>query len=55
MFFRCRVNDFSGLQAQDDVSELQFIAPDRLNPTEFGLVSVRKAVEKLLSEAKNKA
>jgi ADP-ribose pyrophosphatase YjhB (NUDIX family) len=55
MFFRCRVSDFNGLQAQDDVSELQFIAPDRLNPAEFGLVSVQKAVEKLLSEAKNKA
>lgn len=51
MFFRCQVNDFNGLHAQDDVSELQFIATDRLNPAEFGLVSVRKGVEILLAEA----
>ncbi|HBG59028.1 NUDIX domain-containing protein [Proteiniphilum sp. UBA1028] len=55
MFFRCRVNGFDGMHARDDVSELHFIAYDRLDPARFGLVSIRKGVEKLLSEIKNKA
>lgn len=52
MFFRCRVNDFNHLTAQDDVSELLFLAYDRLSPADFGLVSIRKGVEKLLSRNK---
>jgi 8-oxo-dGTP pyrophosphatase MutT (NUDIX family) len=48
IFFRCTVNDFNHLIAQDDVSELQFIAFDKLNVDEFGLVSIRKGVEKIL-------
>ncbi len=48
--FRCRVSEFNHLTPQDDVSELLFIALDRLNPADFGLVSIRKGVEKLLSE-----
>ena len=54
IFFKCRVNTFNYLTAQDDVSELQFIALDRLNPADFGLVSIRKGVEKLLREIKDK-
>lgn len=54
IFFKCRVNKFNYLTAQDDVSELQFIALDRLNPADFGLVSIRKGVEKLLREIKDK-
>jgi ADP-ribose pyrophosphatase len=48
IFFKCKVGDFSGLKAQDDVSELQFIALDKLNPADFGLISIRKGIEKLL-------
>jgi len=48
MFFRCEVTDFKELKAQDDVSELQFTAPERLNPADFGLSSIRKGIEKLL-------
>lgn len=48
MFFRCEVTDFKGLKAQDDVSELQFIAPEMLHPAAFGLSSIRKGIEKLL-------
>ncbi len=50
MFFKCRVNDFSNLMALDDVSELFFISSDELNPADFGLISVRKGVERLLSQ-----
>lgn len=50
IFFKCRVNEFNHLTAQDDVSELQFIALDRLIPADFGLVSIRKGIEKLLRE-----
>lgn len=50
MFFRCKVNDFSQLVAQDDVSALQFIAPENLNPSLFGLDSIRTGVEKLLNK-----
>ncbi len=48
MFFKCKVIDFSRLRAQDDVSELKFIAYSELDPADFGLVSIRKGVEKLL-------
>lgn len=48
LFFRCNADSFSGLNPQDDVSELFFIAKDRLNPADFGLVSIRKGIEKIL-------
>lgn len=50
LFFRCFVHDFQGLHPQDDVSELQFILPDKLSPADFGLRSIRQGVEKLLRE-----
>jgi 8-oxo-dGTP pyrophosphatase MutT (NUDIX family) len=48
MFFQCKTNDFSNLKASDDVAKLQFIAPKKLNPDDFGLTSIRKGIEKLL-------
>lgn len=48
MFFKCNARDFSNLQAQDDVSELTFIARNKLNPADFGLISIRKGIEKML-------
>lgn len=50
LFFRCLVHDFHGLHPHDDVSELQFIAPNKLSPADFGLTSIRQGVEKLLRE-----
>lgn len=47
MFFECEINDFSGMKAQDDVVELLFIPKEDLNPQEFGLISIRKGVDKL--------
>lgn len=43
-FFRCQVSDFSGLQAADDVEEAFFVKPEELDPAQFGLASIRKAV-----------
>ena len=48
MFFKCKVNSFNNLKAQDDVSELKFISVNKLNPDDFGLISIRKGVEMLL-------
>jgi NAD+ diphosphatase len=47
LFFRCKVDDFSGLKAQDDVEELFFIDKKKVNPADFGLTSIRKGKEKL--------
>jgi 8-oxo-dGTP pyrophosphatase MutT (NUDIX family) len=48
IFFKCRVNEFNHLTAQDDVSELLFIAYNRINPADFGLISIRKGIEKII-------
>lgn len=48
MFFKCKVDNFSELKAQDDVSELLFISRNELNPASFGLISVRKGIERLI-------
>lgn len=50
LFFRCKVDDYSNLGAQDDVSELLFINKKHLNPADFGLDSIRKGIEKILVE-----
>ena len=52
MFFQCTVKDADALIADDDVSELQWIAIDRLRSEEFGLASIRKGIERL-KEIKN--
>ncbi|HHT34108.1 MAG TPA: NUDIX domain-containing protein [Bacteroidales bacterium] len=48
LFFKCKVNDFSGLRADDDVAELLLLAPGMINPAAFGLTSIRKGIEKIL-------
>lgn len=47
VFYKCKVDDFSMMKANDDVSELIFINKSDLNPSDFGLISIRKAIEKL--------
>lgn len=47
IFYKCIVDDFSMMKAEDDVSELLFIKKDKLRPSDFGLISIRKAIEKL--------
>lgn len=45
MFFRCRVEDLSPLEAHDDVAALRFIPFDEINPDDFGLQSIRRGLE----------
>ena len=48
MFFICHVNDISTLLANDDVSKLQFIALDKINPEQFGLKSIKEGIKKIV-------
>ena len=47
MFFHCTVDTTAKPTADDDVSELQWIAIDDLRSEDFGLVSIKKAIERL--------
>lgn len=48
IFFVCNIKEFSNLKPQDDVSELIFINKKELSPDDFGLISIRKGIEKML-------
>ena len=48
MFYRCRVKDTTCARAADDASELLWLRPEDINPADFGLLSIRRGVEKLL-------
>ena len=45
LFYRCEIDDLSGLQAADDVEELFFLTKNEIRPEWFGLDSIRRAVE----------
>lgn len=47
MFFHCTVDTTANLTADDDVSELLWIAIDDLRSEDFGLASIKKAIERL--------
>ena len=48
MFFNCRVEGLSQMAAHDDVAELFFRPLSSLRPDDFGLLSIRQGMEKLL-------
>jgi len=48
MFFTAKLLNYNSIHAADDVSECFFIAKNKINPADFGLQSVRKAVEMFL-------
>ncbi|KAA6321850.1 Bifunctional NMN adenylyltransferase/Nudix hydrolase [termite gut metagenome] len=50
MFFLCKVEETSGIKAMDDVADCFFLPLDKINPEEFGLVSIRKGITKFLKE-----
>ncbi len=52
LFFQCSVLNLSEMCPMDDVSELFFIDKKQLNPADFGLVSIRKGIEKIVEAAK---
>lgn len=45
MFFLCKIESDKSPEAQDDVAALQFIAIEKLDPSLFGLHSIRKGIE----------
>lgn len=50
MVYKCTINDFSPMKAEDDVTQLSFISRKNLNPDEFGLLSIKGVIEKLKKE-----
>ena len=50
LFFLCKVKDFSCIQAMDDVSDSYWVPLENINPEDFGLDSIRKGVERFLSD-----
>jgi mutator protein MutT len=51
MVYRCRVNDFAGMKAADDVAAVQWIAVSQLEPDKFGLKSIREIIRRLMASA----
>ncbi|WP_314126624.1 NUDIX domain-containing protein [Segatella maculosa] len=47
-FFACSVADTAVLQASDDAAEAFWLPLNRIVPAEFGLVSIRRGIEKYL-------
>ena len=57
MFYRCHVKDaglnadaFAAARAGDDAGELLWLRPEDIRPEDFGLLSIRRGVEKLLEK-----
>ena len=48
LFFRCQVRDTTSLQAHDDAAECLWFHPHEIDPTLFGLTSIRKGVERIM-------
>ena len=53
MFFLCRVSDSKSLKADDDVAGLKWVAIEELDSNEFGLLSIKKGVERIKELYKN--
>ncbi|GHT09669.1 DNA mismatch repair protein MutT [Bacteroidia bacterium] len=49
LFYKCRITDLTGLQADDDAAELYFLPKKEIQPELFGLNSIRKAIEGYLN------
>ena len=49
LFFRCEVADTSALRAGDDAAECFWIPLQEVDPSDFGLRSIRQGVERLLN------
>lgn len=47
MFYRCHVGDVSAARAADDAGELLWLRPEEIHPEDFGLLSIRRGIEKL--------
>lgn len=45
LIFECQVDSFAGVQAADDAEEVLIVSSSQLNPGDFGLDSIRKAIK----------
>lgn len=50
MFYRCQVSQFEHAHAEDDASEILWLRPEEINPADFGLLSIRRGIERLLQQ-----
>ena len=48
LFFEVNVDSSIAFEGKDDVAELFWLAPEDINPEDFGLKSIRMGIEKLL-------
>lgn len=54
LFFLCKTEDTATPTANDDVSELNWIAPEKLSPEEFGLQSIKEGIRRFKEIFSNK-
>lgn len=45
MFFECHVEDFAGVRAEDDAAEIVISKKNELKAADFGLMSIKKAID----------
>lgn len=50
LFYECTVDSFDSVQAADDAAEVVILKPEQIVPEEFGLTSVREAVQKYIQK-----
>jgi mutator protein MutT len=53
LFFSAKLLNYNLIQAADDVVECFFVSKEKIRPADFGLQSVRKAVESFLDRKTN--
>jgi NADH pyrophosphatase NudC (nudix superfamily) len=51
--FICKVDDFSGIEANDDVADFVFMKPAEIIPEQVGLTSIRNIIKKIQKEIVN--
>lgn len=50
LFFRCEVADTSVVEAADDAAECLWLAPEEIHPDDFGLVSIREGIRRVIGQ-----
>lgn len=51
LFFECEVDNFDQQKAADDAAEIVILSPRDINPDDFGLHSIKKAVRKYINSS----
>ncbi|MDH6305258.1 NAD+ diphosphatase [Parabacteroides sp. PF5-5] len=50
LFFECYTDSFDNAKANDDAASIIILPPSKLNPEDFGLQSIKKAIERYLGK-----